>query len=121
MTAKSAARRGTLLRDLLIFQFKLVLDGLKDIALIQLSIGAALFDLLFHRPGRPMLFYSVLRLSERFDLWMNLYGASARAELDDDGLFGASRAGSNTMLGQLERLVRNRVDPREEPQVRTAM
>ncbi len=119
MDAMHAAKKGALVRDLLIFQTKLVLDGLKDIAMIQLSILAALFDLLFGRPGRPMLFYSVLRLSERLDLWLNLHGAATHAEETDDGLFGASRAGSDTLLGKLEELVRNRVEGPEE-QVRTA-
>jgi hypothetical protein len=105
MDAMVAAKKGSLVRDLLIFQMKLVLDGIKGVFLIQLSIGAALFDLVFGRPGRPLLFYGVLRLSERFDLWMNLYGAARHAEESSDGLFGASRAGDDTMLGKLEELV----------------
>ena len=108
-----------LIRDLMIFQLKLVLDGFKDLFLMQLSIGAAILDLLLGRPGRPLLFYRVLRLSERFDLWLNLHGPAAAAEKTADGLFGASRAGSNTLLGQLERVVRSRVEGAEE-QVRTA-
>ncbi len=119
MDAMHAATKGALVRDLLIFQVKLILDGLKDVAMIQLSILAALFDLLFGRPGRPMLFYSVLRLSERFDLWINLHGAATHAEDTEDGLFGASRAGSNSLLGKLEELVRNRVEGVEE-RVKTA-
>jgi hypothetical protein len=107
MDAMAAARRGTLVRDLLIFQLKLVLDGVKGVALIQISLFSAIFDLIFGKPGRPLLFYSVLRLSERFDLWMNLYGAARHAEESDDGLFGTSRAGDDTMLGKLEELVRN--------------
>lgn len=118
MNAMIAARKGTLVRDLLIFQGKLIVDGLKDILLIQLSIGAVVIDLLLWKPGRPLLFYKVLRLSERFDLWMNVYGAAEHAELNEDGLFGESRAGSDTMLGRLEELVRRRVDP--EPSGRPA-
>ena len=116
----TAARKGTLVRDLLIFQLKLVLDGIKGVALIQISLVAALYDLLFGRPGRPAVFYNVLRLSERIDLWLNLYGASRGAEADQDGLFGASRAGDDTMLGQLEELVRNEAEV-PEPRVRTAV
>ena len=41
-------------------------------------------------------------MSERFDLWLNLHGAALRAESDEDGLFGVSEAGSNTLLGKLE-------------------
>ena len=109
MNSMETVGKGALLRDLMIFQIKLVLDGLKDVALIQISILAAAHDLLFARPGGPLLFYGVLRLSERLDLWMNLYGAATRAEDTDEGLFGASRAGSNTLLGKLEQIVRKGV------------
>ena len=111
MDAMVAAKKGTLVRDLLIFQLKLVLDGLKGVVLFQVSLFAALFDLLFGRPGRPLVFYNVLRLSERIDLWLNLYGASKNAEFVEDGLFGASRAGDDTMLGKLEEYVKNEKEP----------
>ena len=110
MNAMVAAKKGTLVRDLLIFQLKLVLDGVKGVILIQVSLFAAVFDLLFGRPGRPLVFYNVLRLSEKIDLWLNLYGASRRAEEDEDGLFGTSPAGADTMLGKLEELVKNKVE-----------
>jgi hypothetical protein len=113
MNAQGHTSAAVLIRDLLIFQLKLVLDGLKDLVLIQLSLGAVLFDLLFGRPGRASLFYGVLRLSERFDLWLNLYGAARNAERTEDGLFGASRAGSSSLLGRLEEVVRNRVEVEE--------
>lgn len=102
--------RGVLIRDLLILQMKLFIDALKDVLLIKLALFAAVFDLVFGRPGRPLLFYGVLRLGERFDLWLNLYGISGRAAVSDDGLFGASRAGSDSMVGKLEQIVRNRVE-----------
>lgn len=113
MNAVAAARKGTLVRDLLIFQLKLVLDGVKGVALFQISLFAAVFDLLFSRPGRPLVFYNVLRLAEKIDLWLNLYGASRHAEENGDGLFGASRAGDDTMLGKLEELVRNETEERQ--------
>src|SRR5215218_5984772 len=107
MDAVAAARKGTLVRHLLIFQLKLVLDGVKGVALFQISLFAAIFDLLFGRPGRPLVFYNILKLSEKVDLWLNLYGASPNAEHTEDGLFGNSRAGDDTMLGKLEELVKN--------------
>lgn len=108
-----ATRRVTI-RDFFIFQLKLVLDGLKDFALFQLAIGALLVDLVSGGGRRRRLFYSVLRLSERFDLWLNLNGAMERldAGLDDDGLFGASDAGADTLLGKLEQMVRGGDEPR---------
>lgn len=97
--------RGVLIRDLMIFNLKLVIDGLKDLGLMQIAIVAAAADLLMDKQP-PRYFYKVMRLSERFDLWLNLHGASIGAENDGDGLFGRSRAGSNTLLGKLEELVR---------------
>ena len=100
--------RWVLIRDLLIFQLKLALDGLKSVALFQLSTVAALLDVLFFWNKSPSLFYRVLRISEHFDLWLNLYGSAADAERTADGLFGASEAGSDSLLGELEALVRER-------------
>ena len=103
-----ATSRGVLVRDLILFQIKLALDGLKDLALLQLSIAAAIVDLVFMRFTRGRCFYGVLRLTERLDLWLNLYGAAQGASGDRDGLFGVSRAGDATFLGKLEELVRQR-------------
>ena len=104
----TVAERDITVRDFLIFQLKLVLDGLKDFAVFNLSLGAMVLDLLAGQGRRPRLFYSVLRLSERWDLWLNLHGAvqGMEEEGNEDGLFGASAAGDDTLLGQLEMLVR---------------
>lgn len=72
----------TVLRDVLVFQFKLVVDGLKDLCLAQLAVGAALWDL-FRRDGNPgRRFYAVVRLSDRFDRWLDLHEAMDRAPED---------------------------------------
>jgi hypothetical protein len=95
---------GVLIRDLLIFQLKLWMDGLKDIVLSPVSIVAAVMDLLLG-PGKngPRL-YGVLRLGERFDLWLNLFGAAGKARHSPDGLFAGSEPGDRTLLGTLEGL-----------------
>lgn len=105
--------RPVLLRDFLIFQLKLLLDGAKDVVLFQMSIVAALIDLVRGRRHRPVAFYRVLRLSERFDLWLNLNAAASTASLNNDGLFGASRAGSPTLVGKLEQMFRGGDVPRD--------
>lgn len=109
------ATREVTVRDFFIFQLKLLLDGFKDIVTFWVSIGAISLDFLAGNGRRPRLFYSVLRSSERFDLWLNLNGAVARLETDElseDGLFGVSRAGSDTLLGKLEQMVRGGDVPR---------
>lgn len=102
----------TEIRDFLIFQLKLLLDGAKDVALFNLSVLALVADLVFrNRDGRPW-FYGVLELSERFDLWLNLHAPARDVETTDDGLFGVSAAGSPTFLGRLEDLIRGGDEPR---------
>lgn len=93
-------------RDFTIFQLKLLIDGLKDGVVFTISFVAFAADLVLRRHGRRRCFYQVMRASEKFDLWLNLHGAAEGAEDDWDGLFGQSVAGSDTMLGQLERIVR---------------
>lgn len=110
MSTSPMPSKSVLIRDLLILQLKLLIDAVKDVLLIKLAFFAVVFDILFGRPGRQLLFYSVLRLGERFDLWLNLYGAARSAEDMEDGLFGASLAGSDSLLGKLEQFVRREVE-----------
>jgi hypothetical protein len=104
----TVASRGVTLRDFMIFQLKLALDGLKDFVAIWLSIGAIILDVIAGRGKRPRLFYSVVRGSERFDKWLNLHSVVQRMDAmdDDDGFFGASEAGEDSLVGQIEQLVR---------------
>ena len=103
------ATRKVTLRDFFIFQLKLLIDGLKGLVLLNVSAVAVVLDMIAGKGSRPRLFYSVLRSSERFDLWLNLTGALERlegGEAGEDGLFGASEAGSDSPLGELEQMVR---------------
>lgn len=104
------ASRWVILRDLGLFQLKLALDGLIDLTLAPLSIAAALIEVFFGGERRGRLFYAILRFGEKADLWLNLYGASRRA--DADGLFGGSKAGSESLLGEIEQIVRGGDEPR---------
>lgn len=112
MTARSRAAKAVVLRDLLIFQVKLFLDGLKDIVLMPASILAAIIDLTFpgEKPGRT--FYFVLRAGEQFDRWLSLFSAASQADAHQGGLFGASRAGSATLLGEIEAMILGHEEPK---------
>ncbi len=99
------------IRDFAIFQLKLLIDGFKDGFVFAVSFLAFGVDLVFRRHGRRRFFYKVMRVSEKFDLWLNLHGAAEKAEGDPDGLFGQSEAGSDTMLGRIERIARGGDEP----------
>lgn len=110
LTGQARVPRWVILRDLMLFQLKLFLDGLIDLTLSPLSIGAAIVEVFFGGERRGRLFYAILRFGEKADLWLNLYGASKKA--DSDGLFGGSQAGSDSLIGELEQRIRGGDLPR---------
>jgi hypothetical protein len=104
---------GVLVRDALIFYLKLLIDGAKDLVLVQVALLAFCIDLvlMLGTGRRRSFFYRVMELGERFDLWLNLYMPSKGAHANPDGLFGESRAGDDTFLGEFEELVRRGPEP----------
>jgi hypothetical protein len=111
---RTTRTRWVIARDLLIFQIKLLLDGAKDILLSPLSLGAAILDMVFPGPRPGHRFYAVMRLGEKYDRWLSLFAAAEKANAFDDGLFGASRAGSPSMVGRLEQIIIGREEPETE-------
>ena len=97
--------RWVIFRDLLIFHLKLSMDGMKDVVLAPASLLAALLDLAFPGEAPGHRFYSVMGIGERFDRWLSLFSAADKASAQEDGLFGASRAGTPSLLGKLEEVV----------------
>ncbi|TFG65736.1 MAG: hypothetical protein E4H28_03555 [Gemmatimonadales bacterium] len=92
----------TVMRDVLEFQFKLVVDGIKDLTLAQVALGAALLDF-FRRDGSPgRRFYGIVRLSDRFDRWLDLHAAAERAPVDTPDLLPVSSHSVDDVLGGLE-------------------
>ena len=65
-----------LLRDVLRFQVKLLLDALRDLVLSPLSLAAAAIDGVTGRQDRNGLFYRLLRLGRRSEEWIDLWGAA---------------------------------------------
>jgi hypothetical protein len=99
--------RGVLIRDFLIFQAKLALDGIKDAVVIPVATVVVLVDLIFGRPSnRGRAFYALMGACESFDRWLNLHGASRRAAGHREGLFAGSEPGDGTMVGDIEEMMR---------------
>ena len=108
---------GVLIRDFILFYVKLLVDGAKDLVLVQVALLAFCLDLILMLGAgrRRSFFYRVLELGERFDLYLNLYTPSKGAGANPDGLFGESRAGDDTFLGEMEELVRRGPEPPARP------
>jgi hypothetical protein len=103
MTVES---RGATFRDFAIFQIKLLIDVGKDAVIFGLSIAAMALDYFAGRGQRPRLFYSVMRISERFDKWLNLHSSLDRLEDTDENLFKEAEAGSDKLLAEFEQLMK---------------
>lgn len=111
----SREHRRIIFRDVVIFQVKLFIDGVKDIILSPISIIAAAADVVWPTDRVGKRFYHVMLVGERLDKWVNLYGAAEHADPGEDGLFGASVAGGNSMLGQIEKIVTGRDETLSKP------
>ncbi len=75
--------RVEVLRDVVIFQLKLVIDGLRDLLLIPSSFFIGVYSALVSRkPGEP--FYRLLRAGHATERWIDLFGEAYEREDDDD-------------------------------------
>jgi len=74
MSEPKASKRGELVRDTVVFQLKLMADGLRDLVLLPLSLVAALVGLIRggDRPERE--FVEVLNLGRKTEEWIDLFG-----------------------------------------------
>jgi hypothetical protein len=62
-------------RDVLVFQLKMLLDNIRDFALMPVSLVAALIDLIFKGKRHGSLFYQVLRWGAHSEEVINVYSA----------------------------------------------
>ncbi len=70
-----SGERWRFLRDVLVFQLKLLLDNLRDFALVPISLVAALIDLIYKGEREGTLFYRVLRWGAHSEEVIDVYSA----------------------------------------------
>ncbi|HEV3409421.1 MAG TPA: hypothetical protein VG095_03950 [Chthoniobacterales bacterium] len=73
--ASKTDERWRFLRDVIVFQLKMVVDNLRDLALMPVSLGAAVLDLLFGGKREGALFYKVLRWGAQSERMIDVYSA----------------------------------------------
>lgn len=66
--------RWTLIRDVAVFQVKVIVDGFRDLVLVPVSLITGLVSLV----GGGTAFYDLLRLGRRSERWIHLFGAAER-------------------------------------------
>jgi hypothetical protein len=70
--------RWTLIRDILVLQLKLIMDGLRDLILVPISLFVGTLSLLKGGETTGSEFYQLLRMGRRSERWINLFGAAER-------------------------------------------
>ena len=84
MTAEThRGSRLRLLRDVVVFQFKLGMEALLDITLIPVSLAAAGVDLVLGNWRQPRWYHAVLRFGERCERRIDLWGVKAGGAATD--------------------------------------
>jgi hypothetical protein len=70
-----SGERWRFLRDVMVFQLKLLLDNLRDFALMPISLIAALIDLIYKGEREGAFFYKVLRWGAHSEEVIDVYSA----------------------------------------------
>ncbi len=68
--------RWTLIRDVAVFQVKLVFDGMRDVLLVPISLIAGIVSLVRGGGSPSSEFYDLLKVGHRSERWINLFGAA---------------------------------------------
>jgi hypothetical protein len=72
-----------LIRDVVVFQFKLIVDGLRDFVLVPVALLAGLLSLVTSEKGKPgAQFYQLLDTGKKSEHWIDLFGALRHAPPD---------------------------------------
>lgn len=99
--------RSELARDALLLQGKLLLDGLRDLVLVPISIVAALIDLASREQPAGRRFYSVVQLGRRSEHWINLFGAADRSPHENRWDHGEESVRLDDLVEQVEKVVKD--------------
>jgi hypothetical protein len=104
MTEVKSGKRAQLLRESLLFQVKLLADGLRDFLLMPVSLLATGVGLLRSGDDPEAEFVRVLELGRKSEQWINLFGTH-------EPLHEAGDAGSiDRLVSRAEQVVRDQVN-----------
>ncbi len=95
-----------LIRDVAVFQFKLIVDGLRDLVLVPVSLVAGLISLVNSKDGVPgTQFYHLLGVGKQTEQWIDLFGALRNAPQDFENPVPFPDANMDEILDRVEAFV----------------
>src|SRR3954454_11092079 len=89
LSSPDSNERWKFIRDVVVFQIKLLLDNLRDLVLMPVALAAAIIDLLYRGEREGALFYKVLRWGAHSEEVIDVYSA---IEHHDPGQFKINEA-----------------------------
>jgi hypothetical protein len=92
--------RWALLRDVSVFQAKLLMDGFRDLVLLPVSLVVALIGLVSDPSDPGRLFRRVMDFGRRSDRWINLFGDPRHFR--GDSAEASDEPGVDELVGMLE-------------------
>src|SRR2546430_2205452 len=100
----TSSERWRFLRDVVVFQVKMLLDNVRDFALMPISLAAAIIDLIYKGEREGALFYKVLRWGAHSEEVIDVYSA---IEHHPPGEFKVNPAYTvDAVVGRLEDVLR---------------
>ena len=98
--------RWILVRDVAILQAKLIVDGLRDLVLVPLSLVAGIMSLVSYEDGVPgNQFYRLLAAGKQSERWINLFGALKNAPPDLEQPMPFPDADMDDIVGKIETFI----------------
>lgn len=98
--------RWVLIRDVAVFQAKLLVDGLRDLVLVPLSLIAGIMSLASGKDGVPgTQFYRLLGVGKQSESWINLFGAMTNAPPDLEQPLPFPDTDMDQIVGKIEAFV----------------
>ena len=98
--------RATLIRDVIVFQGKLIVDGLRDLVLVPASLVAGIISLASGSHSRPgTQFYRLLGVGKNSERWINLFGALRNAPADLEQFEPFPETDIDDIVGRVEAFV----------------
>ena len=98
--------RWNLVRDIAVFQGKLLVDGLRDLVLVPASLIAGILSLASGSDGQPgTQFYRLLDVGKNSERWINLFGALRNAPPDLEQMEPFPDVDLDEIVGKIEDFV----------------
>lgn len=99
--------KSVLLRDVIVFQVKLFIDGLRDLILVPVSLVAALLSLMKSGHAAGSEFYEVVSFGRKTERSINLFEAAERLHRSDDD---TPIPDLDDLVGDIEDYLRSQVE-----------